>query len=533
MDAHCIDYAQTGFFSQTILRYLDNDPDLKAFYNFEPTFDGIEGLIAAKQPSLNRAVLADVLLEQYKVIANGGYQVRDAVTSNIESLRLEDTYTITTGHQLNIFTGPLYFIFKIATAIKLAAQLKSKHPDKNFVPIYWMATEDHDFAEINHTYVGQRKIEWVRDAAGATGRLDTQSILATLNQYKGILGLNDNAEHLANLVNAAYTGFDKLADATRYLVNALFEQYGLVIVDADDRRLKHLFAPIIAQDIIGGHSFQNIGKTDAALQKLGVHAQVHAREINFFYLNEGIRERIVFEAGKYIVLNTDIAFTEAELKAEIENKPECFSPNVVMRPLYQEVILPNLAYIGGGAEVVYWLQLKANFDFYKVDFPVLVLRNSGLLVKKELASKFGNMGFAIADIFKDAETLKAQWVQQHSTNNLNIADEWRDIDCAFERLKLRLFKIDQTLSPSAQAIETRLKHALDNLERKMIKAEKRNFSVRLNQLDTIKADLFPGGSLQERKENFALFYVKWGQKLIDDLIEHFDPIAFEFTILTE
>jgi bacillithiol biosynthesis cysteine-adding enzyme BshC len=533
MDAHCINYADTGFFSKTITDYLDNHPDLAPFYGNRPTFEGFAELIKNKKPFASRKVLVEVLAEQYERISDFGFSISDLVNSNIASFASDNTYTITTGHQLNIFTGPLYFIFKIATAIKLARQLKERFPDKNFVPVYWMASEDHDFAEINHTNVSGKKIEWPMEAAGATGRLATKTIRQALNQYKGVLGLDGNALQLAAIVETAYTKFDKLADATRYLVNALFGQYGLVIIDADDARLKQLFAPIIEQDIIDQHSFKNISDSNSALQKLGVHIQVNPREINFFYLLDGLRERIVLENDRYQILGSDIAFTEAELRAQIQQHPERFSPNVVMRPLYQEVILPNLAYIGGGAEIVYWLELKSNFEHYKVDFPILILRNSGLLMPKEAAAHIKKMGFTTADIFKPADALKTQWVKQHTEYDLNLKAEWQELQAIFEKIKTHASKIESTLAPSTEAIQARLKHALDNLERKMVKAEKRNHDTRLVQINNFKQTLFPNGSLQERSQNVGPFYVKWGQQLIDDLVEKFEPLDFQFTVLSE
>ena len=298
-------------------------------------------------------------------------------------------------------------------------------------------------------------------------------------------------------------------------------------------RLKDQFAPIMEQDIIGQHSFKNIIASNDALQELGTHIQVNPREINFFYLIDGLRERIVFEKGVYEVLNSDIKFTEAELRAEIKEHADRFSPNVVMRPLYQEVILPNLAYIGGGGELAYWFQLMANFDFYKVDFPILILRNSGLVIPKASADKISKMGLKAADLFKSAEELKTAWVKQHSQNDLTLKEEWRELQSIFEKLKLRSYKIDTTLAPSTDAIQARLKHAIDNLERKLVKAEKRNYDNTLTQIDNIKAALFPGGGLQERNENFGLFYVKYGKQLIADLIEKFEPLEFKFMVLTE
>jgi bacillithiol biosynthesis cysteine-adding enzyme BshC len=531
MDAACINYKDTGAFSQTVIDYLDDVPELRPFYSYRPDLNGFAELLEKKKVVADRNLLAKVLEAQYSQILPRTHHSQ--VLENISLLQSGNTYTVTTGHQLNIFAGPLYFIFKIVTAIKLSQQLKEAFPDKNFVPVYWMASEDHDFAEINYTNIGGKKVHWWYEASGATGRINPETMRQALNQYKGALGIERHAAELAEVVEHAYAGFDKLADATRYLVNALFGRYGLVVIDADDHAFKQQFAPVIERDIIEQNSFKNISATNEKLEALGVHIQVNPREINFFYLQDGLRERIVFENNHYKVLNTEIDFSEEELKGEISRFPERFSPNVVMRPLYQECILPNIAYIGGGAELVYWLELKSNFDHYNVDFPVLILRNSGLIIARETASKIAKMELGPAELFKTSDAIKSDWVKNHSKHTLSLAEEWRELSGIFEKIKLRAYKIDNTLAPSTEAVQARLKHAIDSLEKKLVKAEKTNYQVRLEQVENIKSDLFPDDSLQERSENFGLFYVKWGQSFIDELIRNFQPLDFKFTVLTE
>ncbi len=533
MESACINYKDTGYFSQTVTDYLEDLPELRLFYSHRPDLKGFADLLNSKKVIADRDILVNVLNSQYKQNGLTAAHHSQLALQNIALLKSPDTYTITTGHQLNIFAGPLYFIYKIVTAIKLSRQLKDAFPDKNFVPVYWMASEDHDFAEINYTNIGGKKVHWWYEASGATGRINPDTMRQALNQYKGALGIEKHAYELAEIVETAYSKFDKLADATRYLVNALFGQYGLVIIDADDHQFKQQFASIMEQDIIEQNSFKNISTTNEQLEKLGVHIQVNPREINFFYLLDGLRERIVFENGVYEVLNSEIKFTEAELNLEIAQFPERFSPNVVMRPLYQECILPNIAYIGGGAEVVYWLELKSNFEHYKVDFPILILRNSGLVIGKETAAKIAKMELEPADLFKSTDEIKNYWIKKHSKHTLSLTEEWRELTCVFEKIKLRAYKIDSTLAPSTEAVQARLKHAIDSLEKKLIKAEKRNYHTRLEQVEHIKNDIFPKDSLQERSENFGLFYVKWGQTFIDELIRNFEPLDFKFTVLTE
>jgi len=528
MKATYIDYSETNSFSKTLIAYIENKPDLIPFAGNRPTFDGFAQQIAQKKPFEHRQVLADELSRQYGSLLDRSQRV----AQNIALLREANTYSITTGHQLNIFTGPLYFIFKIISAIRLAADLKEQFPEQNFVPVYWMASEDHDFAEINHTRVFGKKIQWDTPAVSATGRMSTAAIEDALNQYKGILGLSDNSCKLMGMVDEAYLQHDNLADATRSLVNNLFKHYGLVIIDADQANLKELFKPIIKEDILSEKSFTAIQETSGKLQDLGYATQVHAREINFFYLRDEYRARIVkIEEDKYEVLQQDKYFSKAALIQEIESHPERFSPNVIMRPLYEEIILPNLAYIGGGAEIVYWLQLKANFEQYAVDFPILIPRNSALLTADNIAAKIFRFDLTFKSIFKSPDALKKDYVKRHTKHRLNLNDELMEFNAIFGKLKLRTHKIDPSLGPSTEAIKARLKKAIKNLEKKLLKAEKRNYAEALSQIDAIKEKLFPNGGLQERTENFALLYVKHGDALFQELYKHFHPLDFKFTIL--
>ncbi|MEJ7778469.1 MAG: bacillithiol biosynthesis cysteine-adding enzyme BshC [Daejeonella sp.] len=524
-----LNYSETNSFSPAIIRYLGSDPALDPFRSFSPDMEGFRKLLHVKKNHSNRGALTRVLHEQYSQVP----EPRSLVLENIDLLNQQSTFTVTTGHQLNIFTGPLYFIFKIVSTINLARELKANFPEKNFVPVYWMATEDHDFAEINHTYIAGKKITWDRNAEGATGRLDTKNIEQALKEYTATLGISEYAEDLKKIIVSAYIGNGNLTAATRELVNSLFGQYGLVILDADHPKLKQEFSAIIRDDIMHQNSCKHVTATNKKLDEMGIETQVNPREINFFYLKDGLRERIVLEGNGYHILNTEIRFTPEELEKEINQYPERFSPNVIMRPLYQEVILPNIAYVGGAAEIIYWLQLKANFDFYGIDFPVLILRNSALFTPDNLESKLSRLNLEFKDLFKGAEEIKKEWVLNHSNHVLNLSNEWKELGDIFEKIKLRTSKIDPTLSASTEAVKARLQKALKSLESKLIKAEKRNFSDAMSQIDSIKTKLFPRGGLQERTENFGLFYVKNGRQFIEALIKNFKPLDPRFTILEE
>jgi len=530
MKATYIDYSETHSFSETLLSYISQDSKLEPFLSYWPKLDNFGKFLTEERNAINREVLVKSLKQQY---SHPQYHNQESklVLKNIDLLSQPDTFTITTGHQLNIFTGPLYFIYKIVTAINLAKELKAAYPDKDFVPVYWMATEDHDFAEINHTQLHDRKFNWDIETKGATGRVNPTSIGATLKAYENVLGISENSAKLSEILDEAYLKHDTLANATRFLVHALFSDYGLVIIDADDIDLKREFSSIIKEDILEQKSFHAISETSAQLEENGFGTQVHAREINFFYLKDKLRERIVFENNRWEVLNTSISFNREELIAEIDEHPDRFSPNVVMRPLYQEVILPNLAYIGGGAEIIYWLQLKKNFDQYGIAFPILIPRNSALITGESFGNKLCRLKIPVKDIFKNTEILKKEWVIAHSEHILNLTNELQEFSALFERLKLRAYKIDPTLAASTEAVRARLKKALHNLEQKLIKAEKRNHEGALSQIDNLRRKYFPGNSLQERTENFGLLYTRHGDKLITDLVRHFKPLDFKFTVL--
>lgn len=526
MQAKYISYKETNAFSTGILDYISGKEQLKSFYKFSPDLSGFAEAIKARNFQGDRSILVDVLHHQY-----GFIKTTFEVKANINLLADERTFTITTGHQLNIFTGPLYFIYKIVTAINLAKQLKQEFPDYNFVPVYWMATEDHDFEEINHVKLEDKMLTWTKETSGATGRLNPKDLEEVLQAYKGFLGISENGLKLSQIVEDSYSQHDKLSDATRALVDALFGRYGLVCVDADEPGLKKQFAEIIYQDIIEENSSKYIAESNADLEALGYKPQVNPREINFFYMTDGLRERIVEDKGMYKVNHSDIKFSKEELQEEVRRFPERFSPNVVMRPVYQEVILPNLAYIGGGAEITYWLQLKSNFEHYKVDFPVLLLRNSAQFIDKRTEQRMHILGISQRDLFNDTLELKNEWIKSHVNIQLTLKDEERALNAIFDQIKLNAYKIDKTLSQSADAAKTRALRLINNLEKKMLRAEKRKHTTSLAQIENLKAKMFPSGGLQERSMNIAPMYVLFGDDFIASLVQHFKPLDHQFTIL--
>lgn len=524
-----VPYNQTNAFSKIALDYLSGSPSLQPFYALPATVAGIEQTIQKKKAQpVNRNVLVDVLQEQYQTVA-----ATDAVKNNIELLRSENTFTICTAHQPNLFTGPLYFVYKVLHTIRLASFLKEQLPQYNFVPVYYMGSEDADFAELNHTYVDGKKIEWQKEQTGAVGRMVVDKTLTQLiDEIEGQLYQEQYGKEVTDLLRKCYAAGKDIQTATFELVNELYGDYGLIVLIPDHPVFKAQMKAVFEEDLFQHTPFTIVGKTSEQLEE-NYEAQAFPREINLFYLKDSIRERIEKNDDGYVVLNTDIFFSKQQLQKELEEHPERFSPNVILRGLFQECILPNLVFIGGGGEMAYWLQLKDLFKHYKVVYPVLVLRNSFLIVEEKWKEKIQKLELSVLDFFQDENELMKMIVAKNSENKIELNGNFEKAEAFYEQIRIQAEAVDKTLSQYVNAIKTRSLKDLEELEKKMLRAEKRKFEEQQKQIQKIKEVLFPNNGLQERVENFSWFYAKWGKNFIKELLKNSLTLEQEFTIVTE
>jgi len=507
----------TGQFSHLFLDYIQQKETLKPLYHLFPSLGNFQKIIEGRSfNQQHRTVLAQTLTSQY-----GGFEISDQTRDNLESLKDSKTFTVTTGHQLNLFTGPLYFVYKIVSTINLAAKLKQTYPSYHFVPIYWMASEDHDFEEIDHFFLDGKNYHWKTDQKGAVGEFELDQGMKTLLK---------EIPFTPDFFKKAYLEQKTLADAVRYYVNHLFGEKGLVIVDGNSHALKALFKPVIKDDLLRSTAHGLVNSTSERLEDMGYKTQIFPREINFFFLEKGLRERIEKVGEEYKILETALSFTSTEIQELIDKSPEKFSPNVVMRPLYQEYILPNIAYLGGPAEVAYWLQLKPIFDHYHIDFPAIMPRNFVMVLDKIAQRKVSSLGLQDKEIFSDYEQWKKNYVSHHARQDISLATEKAGISRIFEEVGRKAKVADPTLQPSAAAAESRALKILDQFARKLRKAEERHLSIALTQMQDLKKILFPGGNPQERKNNFLLFYLE-DPEFIEKLYSYLDPLDFDFIIL--
>ena len=520
-------YSQTGKFTKIVLDYVNDAPQLKDFYEHPVNLEGIKSAIAErKKYKTNRQVLAGQLTAQYKEL-----ECCNLVRSNVDALLHENTFTVCTAHQPNIFTGHLYFVYKILHTIKLAASLKKELPEYNFVPVFFMGSEDADLDELNHVVIDGIKYQWETKQTGAVGRMKVDDNLITLiEKIAGRLSVEKFGKPLVELLKKCFVKNSTIEEATFLFVHYLFQEYGLLVLLPDNAAFKKEMISIFENDIFNHTSSKIVEQTSEKLSQY-YKAQAYPREINLFYLKDNLRNRIIPVNDHFVVHDTDIVFTKEEIKNELQQYPERFSPNVILRGLFQEIILPDVAWIGGGGELAYWLQLKDLFTNYAVPYPVLVLRNSFLIIDEKYQKLLHKLNLNAVALFKGKEVLLDEIVNRESKSVLNLIKEKKEFENIYDQIEQLVKSIDSTLSRHVEALETRHVKALSALEKKMFRAEKRKFTDQKNQLNKIFSSLFPYDGLQERTENFMLFYCKWGNAFFKKLYDVSLALEEEFCII--
>lgn len=526
--AERIPYTETDCFTKIVTDYLNGEDKLQPFYAYAPTADGIRKAIESKAAQkVDRESLVEVLRDQYNQITTD-----TTVSRNIEKLLSANTYTVCTAHQPNLFTGPLYFIYKIVHAIRLAEQLKKENPRYEFVPVFYMGSEDADLDELDHFTVQGKTYRWQTPQKGAVGRMIVdKALVQIISELERQLAVEKHGEAFTAILKETFQTGITIQQATLKLVNELFGEFGLVVLIADDARLKKQMQPVFEDDLF----LHNPGHiVSGASEKLAGHynVQAHPREINLFYLLNDIRERIEYSDNTFSVNNSALHFTKEELARELADHPERFSPNVILRGLFQETILPNVAFIGGGGEVAYWLQLKPLFDHYKIPFPVILLRNSFLLIEKKQAGLAAKLQLSAKDLFLPVRELLIRQLEAEGKRPA-LNGEVNQLKAIFAELKQLATSVDSTLEKHVEALKTQTANHLVELEKKMLRAERKKHEAKERQIEKLKQQLFPGNGLQERTENIGYYYAKFGKEIIHQLLAHSLATEQQFTLLTE
>jgi bacillithiol biosynthesis cysteine-adding enzyme BshC len=517
-------------FSSRDIDYQLNPERFQDFIAHTPSLKNFPRAIEERRhKKVDRELLVTVIEEQYTHI-----KMTETQKSHVQNLLNKHCFTIVTAHQPSLLTGPLYFIYKIISAISLARQAEQKFTDFSFVPVFVLGGEDHDFAEINHARLFNKNLVWENDEAGSVGRMSLDTLKDVLLSLKEILGNSSHASELLEMIDSSFASSSTYAEFMHAFVNKLLGEYGVIVLNMDHRAFKTQFIPVMEKELKENTSYPLVLASQEKIETLGYKPQAHAREINLFYLLENARERIIYENGRYAVLNTDLSFTEDELIDHLKEHPENFSPNVVLRPLFQESILPNLVYIGGGGELAYWMERKTQFNAFGIFYPLLYRRDSVLWINKKQEKMMEDFAISIESLLSYTEDeLVTNFVKSNADVELDFTQEEGLLKEAFDMLVEKANNIDVTLAKAIKGEEVKQNKAFHQLAGRLIRSLKHKQENELNKIRKLKQDLFPGNGLQERTDNFIPYYLKYGKHYFELLLSALNPEDKSLKVIIE
>jgi bacillithiol biosynthesis cysteine-adding enzyme BshC len=463
---------------------------------------------------------------------------------NIELLKDKKTLAVVTGQQLGLLGGPLYTFYKIITAIKLSNYLSERYDDFNFVPVFWLEGDDHDFEEVSYTGLINDNNEYVKiayideipedDNKGSVGHLKlTENINLFFDELSKNLRKTEYTEKLIEQLKGFYSPGKTFKQAFRELLLNYFDEFGLVLFDPQDNEVKTALKPVFMKEVTDfrKHS-EKLVHVSATLEEL-YHAQVKVRPVNLFFSTDEGRYLIEPVENEFRLKRKRKKFTQEELLNLIETDPSKFSPNVLLRPVCQDYILPTAFYVGGPGEISYFAQALNLYGFNNVEQPVLYPRSSATILEKNISSLTEKFGLGISDVFVDPDKLKTRIVESVSHNSINdiFTETSNQIEYSFDRLKERLFELDKTISDASTKYKQKIIHYVDELKDKAVDAQKKKHDTVIRQVDRISSNLFPNSSLQEREINFVMYANKYGPDFIKRLFEETEINKFEHQVI--
>jgi bacillithiol biosynthesis cysteine-adding enzyme BshC len=513
--------------------YMKRKSEVMNWISVHPSLPEIRSFRSRRaQHPVDRKILHEALIDQYAGLELRNEPVHDSVRSNIDALLQQKTFTVTTGHQLQVAGGPLFFTYKILSIVRLARELNDLDRDFHHVPVFWMATEDHDMEEVRSFRAIGKTYSWDTSWSGAAGRASTDGMDLLLSELSSELKNLPYGPEIAGILEASYRSGELLSMSTRILVNRLFGRFGVVVLDADHPSLKRSAIPVFNDELLHRSAEAKVNETIGKQSAYG-EPQVRPRPVNLFYLTETERNRIEAAPEGFKLTDTDRHFSFEEMTRLLHSHPERFSPNVLLRPVYQELILPNLAYVGGPSEVAYWLELKSLFDHHGVSFPAILLRNCFLFLDRPTMRRIEKQGWEDRYLLEDHASWVRDAIRRAASANdpFPVADS--KVELIFKELQEVLTATDPTLSASVQAELQKTRKGLQHLQEKFLRAVKRGEEATLEQLQRLDEAVRPGGSFQERSESLVTFYARYGEEFIDAVLENCIPANDSLTILRD
>lgn len=485
--------------------------------------------------------LSAIIKNQYSSLQN----ISNKTLRNIELIDKEKTITVVTGQQLGLLGGPLYTVYKIITAIRLANQLTERYDEFKFVPVFWLEGDDHDFNEVRSINLFDNENQVINigykeeinddDAKQSIGKINFDEALNEFfGKFESSLRDSDFKNELVTKLKECYQVGKSFKQSFKELIYWLFDEYGLVMFDPQDSKVKTLLKPIFKKEVndFSLHT-QKLIQTSAKLEEL-YHAQVKVKPVNLFYHTDDGRYSVEPVDDIFKLRRKRKQFTKDEILAEIETSPERFSPNVLLRPICQDYLLPTGFYIGGPSEIAYFAQVTPLYNFYNIEAPIIFPRSSATILEKNVASGLDKYDLSMNDIFLGLDELKEKVIASLSENNIEIAFEEasKEIELTFDKIKENLFAIDKTLVDSSARYKDRIMSSIAELKSKAAKAQETKHETTIRQLTRLSNLLYPLGNLQEREINFTYFYNKYGKDFIRKVYDDISVSEFEHQVIS-
>jgi bacillithiol synthase len=467
---------------------------------FLPDWEGLLEAVKSREKRTNHNELLHLVLTEQLQSYFTDYPL---VKENVDAFKLPSTLCITTGHQLVLAGGPAYLYYKIATVIALAKQVTTLTGTK-VVPVFWMASEDHDIDELRDGNIKNKAYRWEGNWDGYSGVLPTDLLQDWKTKTIQELSQAGAPLTITNRIENAYRPGISLAQATTNFIMDVFGKSGLLILNPDEHRLKSLFSRVLEEELINQTSSKSIQATIDKWPEIWgmpkLEPQVKPREINLFYLHQNKRSRIIKDNQENYSAGENNLGNRGDLLNILSTAPEKFSPNVILRPLYQETILPNIAYIGGPGEMHYWLELKPVFDAFDVFYPVLLPRMSYFALAEKQMQKWNSLGLVEEDFAEKIEVIQKKQVDRLGENSIHWDAIKIELISKYEHLKSEVGNIDATLQAVVSAEMSKSILGLENIRAKINKSLKLKNETVLRQSEKILSELFPEGIPQERIE---------------------------------
>ncbi len=527
-ESHELNFSETGKFGYVAKAFQERDKNILQQIQRFPSLENFAALAKGRKSNYKaRTDLLEVLKEQYK-----GETISEKQGFHLDKLALDSTVTVTTGHQVCFLGGPLYMVYKAMHTIKLADELNATQKDCHVVPIFWMATEDHDFDEIAKLSIfNKSKSLTDSDNLLPVGTYTLQAFKELKEFAYSFFDGFEGFENISNDIDAIWASSSTLSQFTFRLLNLWFGDRGLIVLEPQHPKLKKHFTEVLRTELNGNSIQKSVEEAIEGFQE-PLKVQAPPRSCNLFFIRDGKRYRLDRDQTDFSLHPGAESIKKEELLRTLEEHPEAFSPNVILRPVYQELVLPNIAYIGGAGEMAYWLQLPKMFEELNVPFPQLMLRNSFQLVDSGVAKKVHKLDLSPKELFMDKNLLVNQIIaSDDKSENLDFQDSMTKLSEAFTQIAQQVANVDPTLKATVEAQEKNTAKAIDGIQKRVKKKLKENQEVKINQLGSILDRLFPNGGLQERHENVLHYLAKHGTGFFELLYQESSAIHPRFKLL--